>query len=358
MRTIVILWTMLFVTIGCGNDDIANSPPVVNRLIIPKDINPGDNVELQVVAHDGDGDALIYIWEVDKGKLDSRTGRVVKWTVPSDLKAVTVTAFVNDGVHASVSKSKRAPIRLQNSAPVIREIVVAERVHAVSSVVLQSVVYDADGDTLAHSWAVKKGVLDSETISTPTWTVPIDIGFAAVMLTVDDGVNTPVTESVMVQIVHALIVPSKEAAGVRVGDTFDSVRALYGRPSKHNSDFFAYWDPDLGLSGFLDGIGLVEGLSIRKPNTAKTAGGVGIGSTLKHVEGEFGEAEEVDNNGKEHWYWKNGITFNYDANAKVMDIYVFVPVGAAPAGFDETSEREQVLEHRAALERYYSPSRF
>ena len=340
MRTIVILWTMLFVTIGCGNDDIANSPPVVNRLIIPKDINPGDNVELQVVAHDGDGDALIYIWEVDKGKLDSWTGRVVKWTVPSDLKVATVTVFVNDGVHPSVGTSKRVPIAFQNSAPVIREIAVPKRVHAVSSVVLRSVVYDADGDTLAHSWVVKKGGLDSETISTPTWTVPIDIGFAAVMLTVDDGVNPPVTESVMVQIVHALIVPSKEAAGVRLGDTFDSVKALYGRPSKHNSDFFAYWDPDLGLSGFLDGIGLVEGLSIRKPNTAKTAGGVGIGSTRKHVEEEFGAAERVEEGGEVHWYWKKGIEFSYDVNAKVRSISIFKPVGAAPARFNGTLVNE------------------
>ena len=72
----------------------------------------------------------------------------MKWTVPLDLKAATVTVFVNDGVNESVTKLARVPIRLQNSAPVIREIVVSEQVHAVSSVVLQSVIYDADGDTL------------------------------------------------------------------------------------------------------------------------------------------------------------------------------------------------------------------
>ncbi|RKU13619.1 hypothetical protein C6502_04445 [Candidatus Poribacteria bacterium] len=42
------------------------------------------------------------------------------------------------------------------------------------------------------------------------------------------------------------------------------------------------------------GIGLVKDLSIRKPNTAKTAGGVGIGSTLRRVEKEFGVAERVE----------------------------------------------------------------
>ena len=103
---------------------------------------------------------------------------------------------------------------------------------------LQSVIYDADGDTLTYSWRVKEGALDSDAIPTPTWTVPIDTGFAAVMLTVDDGVNTPVSESVLVQVVHALIVPGKEAAGIKLGDRFDRMEVLYGTPSRHNRDFF------------------------------------------------------------------------------------------------------------------------
>lgn len=147
MRTIVILWVVLFAIIGCGNDEIRNSPPGIDPLIIPEKVSPGDSVELQVVAHDGDGDALIYVWTVEKGRLDSRTGRVVKWAVPSDLKAVTVTVSVNDGVNPSVSRSQRVLIALRNSAPIIGEILVLEQVHAVSSVPLQAVVHDANGDT-------------------------------------------------------------------------------------------------------------------------------------------------------------------------------------------------------------------
>lgn len=148
MRTTFMLSAVLFAIIGCGVDGFRNSPPVVDQLIIPDEVSPSDIIELQVVAHDGDGDALIY------------------------------------------------------------------------------------------SWRVKKRVLDSDTISTPRWAVPIDTGFAAVMLTVDDGVNTPVSESVMVEIVHALIVPGKEAAGIKLGDRFDRVEALYATPSKHHRDFF------------------------------------------------------------------------------------------------------------------------
>ena len=78
MRPIVILWAALFAIIGCGNDESRNSPPGIDHLIVPEKVSPGDSVELQVVAHDGDGDALIYVWDVENGKLDSRTGRVVK----------------------------------------------------------------------------------------------------------------------------------------------------------------------------------------------------------------------------------------------------------------------------------------
>ncbi len=323
-------------------------------MIIPDAVSPGDSVELQVVAHDADGDTLIYVWEVDKGKLDSRTGQIVKWTVPSDLKAAAVTVFVNDGVNESVTKLTRVPIRLQNSAPVIREIVVSERVHAVSSTALQAVVYDANGDTLTYSWEVKKGFLDSEAISTPTWTAPIATGVVNVRLTVDDGINKPTAKSVSVLIIHGLIVPGAEAAGIKLGDEFDRVKTIYGPPSVRRGDTFGYFDPDFGLSGALDSIDLIEALSTSRPNKAKTIGGIGIGSTLKRVEEKFGGAEEIEDGGQKHWYWKKGIAFGYDADAKVESIFVFKPIGAAPAGFDDTLQREQVLEHKAALERYYS----
>lgn len=61
MRTIVILWVGLFTVIGCGDDEIRNSPSAVDHLIVPDEVGPGDSVELQVVAHDGDRDTLIYV---------------------------------------------------------------------------------------------------------------------------------------------------------------------------------------------------------------------------------------------------------------------------------------------------------
>lgn len=66
MRTTFTLSVVLFAIIGCGNDAFRNSPPVVDQLIIPKELNPSAIVELEAVAHDEDGDALIYVWEEDR----------------------------------------------------------------------------------------------------------------------------------------------------------------------------------------------------------------------------------------------------------------------------------------------------
>lgn len=357
MRMIVILGLTLFVLIGCGDEDPMgsdNNPPVVDHLIVPEEVKPGDSVELQVVAHDGDGDVLTYVWKVEKGELDSKTGRIVKWTVPSDRKAATVTVSVNDGVNESVTELKRIPINLKNTAPVIQEIIVSERVHAVSSVELEAEVHDADGDMLTYSWAVDKGFLDSEEISTPTWTAPIVMGVVNIRLTVDDGINEPTAKSVSLLVIHGLIVPGKEAAGIKLGDNFDRVKACYGQPSDRRGNIFGYRDPAVGFAGVIDVIGLVEALSITKPNKAKTMAGIGIGSTLKRVEEEFGSAEEIKDGGKAHWYWKKGIAFGYDADDQVTIIFVFKPIGAAPAGFDDASQHERMLEHKAALERYSS----
>ena len=363
MRMFFFVWAILFVLIGCGDETPSgsdNTPPVVDHLIFPGEVNPGDSIELQVVAHDADGDVLTYVWEVEKGQLDSNTGQTVKWTVPSDVKAATVTVSVNDGVNESVTNSKRVPINLQNAAPVIERIVVSDRVHAVSSVELEAVVHDADEDTLKYIWEVDKGILDSISISTPTWTAPIERGLVNIKLTVNDGINRPVTRSASVLIIHGLVVPGVEAAGIKLGDTFDRVKAIYGRPSFFDAadGRFEYWDPDLGVSGHLDTVDRVDAIFLNHPNRSKTAGGVGIGSTLKRVEEEFGEAEEIDKGGARHWYWKKGIEFKYDDDIEVESIFVFRPIRAAPSGFDDTSQPEKALEQQATLRRQYSGGRY
>lgn len=371
MKIIVTLLVISFAILACGGDEtgLQNSPPVIDHVVAPEPVEPGATVELQVVAHDADGDALSYVWEAKEGKLDSSLGRVVKWTAPTDAKSAVVVVHANDGVNESTVKSKKIAVNLQNSAPVIKRILVPDKVHAGARIQLEAITEDADEDTLTLNWEVEAGILSTETTPETVWTAPFDANSTSITLAVDDGINEVVEKSANVRVIHSLIVPGKEAAGIELGDKFDRVRALYGKPDKLDAGLFFYWD--IGLSGSLDGSRLVTIVSIfkpiileegikrpirHKPNTAKTAGGIGVKSALKRVEGEFGPAEEVKDGGLEHWYWSKGIQFDYDDNLKVKYIFIFRPVNrldAAPEGFDFEIQLNRALMKKAASDKYY-----
>lgn len=352
----MILFCVLVVITGCGDggslDGRGNSPPVIDHLIFPEKIDPGDSVELQVVARDIDGDVLHYVWEVEKGKLDSRTERIVTWTAPSDAKWVIVKVSVNDGVNRPAVKSRKIAINLENSQPIIVEIVVPESVHAGSSLQLDAKTDDADGDALTYDWEVDAGELSLKTAPSPIWTAPIDMGSMTVTLQISDGINEPTAKSISVRVIHSLIVAGEQAAGIKLGDPFAKVKALYGEPDHRDRiggfDYF-----EIGFSGYVDGINLVRSLYISKPNKTKTADGIGVGSTLKRVEEEFGAAQEIKDGGESHWYWRKGIQFSYDARPRVKSIYIFKPRHfAAPAKFGDAERRKQMLMKNAALDRY------
>ncbi len=322
---VFIISTML---LGCGvkvaRDESGNTPPVVDDVIVPAYVI----VELTVEGHDVDGDKLNYVWEVEKGELDSNTKRTVKWRLPSDVKSATVKVNANDGVHNSNSVSRKITVNLRNVAPVIKRIVVPESVIAGERIQLEAETYDPDGDSLAFNWSTEVGVLSSTTSKTPTWIAPVEGVLAPVELRVNDGINEPTVKSATIKVVgHPLIVAGEQAAGIRLGDPFNKVKALYGEPDRppDSSGYFAY--RAMRISGFVDGINLVESLYIRKPNESKTSGGVGIGSDRRRVEEEFGPAERIRETeyGKRYKYPKKGISFRYDEDSRVTDISVSKP---------------------------------
>ena len=248
----------------------------------------------------------------------------------------------------------------ENNMPVIESINGPDEVHAGARIELEATVADEDGDTLVYKWQ-GPGVFSSETTPTTMWIAPVDTGVATVTFTADDGISEVTSTSIEVSVIHALIVPGREAAGIRLADDFNTVKALYGEPGSFEDRFFTYWDQGHGFSGFLDGIGLVESLFISSPNTSKTGGGNGVGSSLNSIEGEFGAAEEIKDNeyddGDNHWYWKKGIQIDYDGGSKVESIYVFKPhrsFAGAPVQFgDVTLQQEQILQNKTALEAFF-----
>ena len=133
------------------------------------------------------------------------------------------------------------------------------------------------------------------------------------------------------------------------------------KPDSFDHNLFSYWNQGHGLSGFVDGIGLVESLFLSSPNTSKTAGGNGIGSSLSSVESEFGAAQEISDNeyddGDDHWYWELGIQFDYDAGSNVERIFIFKPhvtfAGARLQNGGVTIQQKQLLQNKAAFEAFF-----
>lgn len=269
--TCVIGCLFIFAISGCGSDtdELSDEPvnqlPLVRKLNIPEEFEPGETIELQITAHDPDGDTLSYTWRVSAGKLDATTGSTVKWTAPSDTRSVTITVQVHDGPDSSITRSR-------------------------------TVTYLAERPP------------DAPKLS---------------------------------------IIPGNRAAGIHLGDPFDTVIALYGQPDGPLGQNRQFTYRDIGISGFVDNSNNVKSIFIRRPNKSKTPGGIGVGSTLKQVEAEFGPAEEIEIGNKDHWYWARGILFNYDAESKVELIYIFDPikgVNAAPALNPEQIQKIEAMD--------------
>ena len=116
--------------ISCGEDEVgksgidtSNTSPIINDFTVPTEANSGEEVTLEVVAHDQEGDALTYTWEVSGGKLSSRNQETVIWIPPQEPrqlfgrfleKTIVVTVTVNDNISKPVYRSRQVKVRLLN----------------------------------------------------------------------------------------------------------------------------------------------------------------------------------------------------------------------------------------------------
>ena len=70
MKSIIIIALYYFVltvlclsSLTCGRGD--NAKPVIEKLILPTTVQPGETAVFKVVALDPDGDQLTYIWMIN-----------------------------------------------------------------------------------------------------------------------------------------------------------------------------------------------------------------------------------------------------------------------------------------------------
>ncbi len=156
------------------------------------------------------------------------------------------------------------------------------------------------------------------------------------------------------------IVPGYSVAEIEIGSSFSAVQESHGEPDdrrKEGGYLYAYYrrtregggidDPASWLlvvtlydqgNGYLDPEDEVGAVEVSSPYAGKTSGGVGIGSTAKDVEGEFGPCPNVSTasspDGGEllvYSYVDRGVEFVLSEEGKVLTVMVTAYGGLRPA---------------------------
>ena len=312
------------------SQEATNTSPIIDRLIVPSEVLVGVKTEFHVIARDSDGDSLSYTWSINQGQTVESSSRTATWVAPDQPGAFTVSVFVNDGISEPTTRSKQILVKAPNKPPEITELRIPKKVSAGEISQLSLLAVDPNQDPLVFTWKIDDVVLEEGPKTEIEWQVPTQEGEVTIQVIVSDGIAPAVKRSNVVIVTRSLlIVPGLRAGGITLGDSFKTIKDIYGEPNIFEKVddlfFFAFWQPDQGISGFIDEqTETVTATFVQSPNQAKTAAGNGVNSTLDSVEQEFGLVEDVRNN-LEHWYWTKGIEF--DVRDQLVDqIFIFRPL--------------------------------
>ena len=312
------------------SQEATNTSPIIDRLIVPSEVLVGVKTEFHVIARDSDGDSLSYTWSISQGQTVESSSRTATWVAPDQPDAFTVSVFVSDGISEPTTRSKQILVKTPNKPPEINELRIPKKVSAGEISQLSLLAVDPNQDPLIFTWKIDDVVLEEGPKTEIEWQVPTQEGEVTIQVIVSDGISPAVKRSNVVIVTRSLlIVPGLRAGGITLGDSFKTIKDIYGEPNIFEKVddlfFFAFWQPDQGISGFIDEqTETVTATFVQSPNQAKTVAGNGVNSTLDSVEQEFGLVEDVRNN-LEHWYWTKGIEF--DVRDQLVDqIFIFRPL--------------------------------
>ena len=312
------------------SQEATNTSPIIDRLIVPSEVLVGVKTEFHVIARDSDGDSLSYTWSISQGQTVESSSRTATWVAPDQPGAFIVSVFVSDGISEPTTRSKQILVKAPNKPPEITELRIPKKVSAGEISQLSLLAVDPNQDPLIFTWKIDDVVLEEGPKTEIEWQVPTQEGEVTIQVIVSDGIAPAVKRSNVVIVTRSLlIVPGLRAGGITLGDSLKTIKDIYGEPNIFEKVddlfFFAFWQPDQGISGFIDEqTETVTATFVQSPNQAKTAAGNGVNSTLDSVEQEFGLVEDVRNN-LEHWYWTKGIEF--DVRDQLVDqIFIFRPL--------------------------------
>jgi len=235
-----------------------NNPPVANAgsdLIV----SVGEIVTLNGTrSADVDNDLMSFNWTQQSGdpvEIINSDTLTPSFVAPASKQPITFSLVVSDGQDESepdtisVSISNRAP--LANAGRTI----VAKRG---SNVTLDgSASVDADNDSLAYSWKQVYGemvAIHNANTSSPSFTMPASSGYLVFSLTVNDGTDESITDTVAVKVTNT---PPVARAGSIAGNIIagKTVQLDGSNSADADGDALSYkWKQTLGTPVAVEGL--------------------------------------------------------------------------------------------------------
>jgi len=96
MRILTVILASLFLVMLSGCEKYFNEPPIIEEVAASKtEVGPGDEITINVVANDPDGDELSYEYEVSAGEIEG-SGSIVTWIAPLEEGTYFINVIVRD----------------------------------------------------------------------------------------------------------------------------------------------------------------------------------------------------------------------------------------------------------------------
>ena len=129
MFQFLFLVVIITFALGCSQEQpltsepqIDNAPPIIDRVILPAQVDVNTPVKLQVIVRDPDRDKLEIVWEASAGTVEGEM-----WTTPNRGMQVDISVHVTDKNNPTVTQSKQVTVQVPQAAqkpkPVVDEII-------------------------------------------------------------------------------------------------------------------------------------------------------------------------------------------------------------------------------------------
>ena len=275
MKTLALTAILVIIISGCGesNESITptvptNKPPVIDRLILPTQVEANTPVNLQVIARDPDKDKLSIIWEVSEGSVNDDV-----WTPPNRATQVEVSVHITDGINPTVSLSKGVVVIKTEAPPPIAQ--------------------QPPQPVTQNPPVAQEPIIDANLITPGTGAAGIKIGDK--LNKVKKLYGNPIQEeddififrkdllilgvSIEQDAVFILTLAGKgdmkTRGGNGLGSHWEKVRAEFGRPDEMEFDVDKYWKQ--GISFYYDDHLEVDLIFIYAPVNVAPAGFINTG---------------------------------------------------------------------------------